>query len=57
MKRNAPCAHMRPAYDRMDDAAYIVRDPETDEISWPPSRIADELVRLGLIDKTLDPDT
>ena len=57
MRRNAPCAHMRPAYDRMDDAAYIVRDPETDEISWPPSRIAEELVRLGLIDKTLDPDT
>lgn len=49
MKRNAPCAHLRPDYARLDDAAYIHRNPETDEVSWPPTRMVDELRRLGLI--------
>lgn len=50
MKRNEPCAHLRPDYDRLDDAHYIHRDPRTDEISWPPTRMEEELRRLGLID-------
>jgi hypothetical protein len=49
MKRNEPCAHMRPDYDRMEEAVYIFRHPVTDEITWPPCRIESELARLGLI--------
>ena len=48
MNRNRPCAHLRPDYARLDDAAYIHRDPRSDEISWPPTRMEDELKRLGL---------
>ena len=51
MKRDQPCAHLRPDYSRLDDASYIKRDPITDEISWPPTRMEDELMRLGLIPK------
>lgn len=51
MKRNQPCAHLRPDYSRLDDASYIKRDPITDEISWPPTRMEDELMRLGLLRK------
>lgn len=54
MRRNEPCAHLRPDYDRLEVAHHIVRHPTTDEISWPPCDIEDELVRLGLIPK---PDT
>lgn len=50
MRRSEPCAHLRPAYDRLDNAYYITRNPVTDEVSWPPTRMEDELVRLGLID-------
>lgn len=51
MRRNEPCAHLRPDYDRLETAHHIVRDPITDEISWPPSGLEDELIRLGLITK------
>lgn len=51
MKRHEPCAHLRPDYDRLETAHHIVRDPITDEISWPPSGLEDELIRLGLITK------
>lgn len=57
MKRNEPCAHLRPDYDRLELAQYIVLDPETREISWEPTAIEDELRRLGLLDDRLDPDT
>lgn len=50
MKRNEPCAHLRPAYDRLEVAHYIRRDPVTYEISWEPTRMMDELRRLGLAD-------
>lgn len=49
MKRHEPCAHLRPAYDRLEVAHHIVRDPVTDEISWEPSSMEAELERLGLI--------
>lgn len=49
MRRSEPCAHLRPAYDRLEDAFYISRDHDTDEVSWPPTRMMDELKRLGLI--------
>lgn len=51
MKRSEHCAHLRPDYDRLETAHHIVRHPITDEITWPPSRIEDELIRLGLIEK------
>ena len=57
MKRNEPCAHLKPDYDRLDLAQYIIMDPETREISWEPTAIEDELVRLGLIESKCDPDT
>ena len=41
---------LRPAYDRLAEAHHVVRDPATDEISWPPSRLEDELRSLGLLD-------
>jgi hypothetical protein len=44
-----------PDPDRLADARHVTRDPVTDEISWPPSRMADVLRELKLIDK--DPDT
>lgn len=49
MKRHEPCAHLRPAYDRLELAHHITRDPDTGEISWEPTAIEDELRRLGLI--------
>jgi len=45
-----------PDPDRLAEARYIKRDPVTDEISWPPSRMADVLRELKLIDEK-DPDT
>jgi hypothetical protein len=50
MRRSEPCAHLRPAYDRLEVAHHIRRDPVTDEISWEPTRMMDELKRLGLVD-------
>ena len=49
MKRNEPCAHLRPDYRRMEIAHYIVRDPDTGEISWEPTDIEEQLISLGLI--------
>lgn len=51
MKRHEPCAHLRPDYDRLEVSHHIVRHPITDEISWPPCGMEDELIRLGLIKK------
>lgn len=49
MKRHEPCAHLRPDYRKMEIAHYIVRDPDTGEVSWEPTGIEEELIRLGLI--------
>ncbi len=49
MRKNQPCAHLRPDYARIDDAAYVHRDPDTAEVSWPPTHMEDELRRLCLI--------
>lgn len=49
MTRNEPCAHLRPDYDRLEKAHWIVRDPETDEISWEQTDMESELRRLGLL--------
>lgn len=49
MKRNAPCTHLRPDYTRLEMAHHIVRHPITDEISWEPCSMEEELARLGLI--------
>lgn len=67
MKRHDKCTHLRPAYDRLEVAHHIVKDPDTGEISWEPSSIEEELRRLGLIEpsayqlcknsKAEDPDT
>lgn len=51
MRRNEPCAHLRPDYDRLETAHHIVRHPITDEISWPSISLEDELIRLGLLPK------
>ena len=51
MKRDQPCAHLRPDYGRLEEAHYVRRDPVTYEISWPPTRMEDELMRLGLLNK------
>lgn len=45
-----------PDPQRMADAHHIKRDPVTDEVSWPPSRMAEVLRELGLIDEK-DHDT
>lgn len=42
-------AMLHPDYNRLADAHHIRRHPVTDEISWPPTRMVDELQRLGLI--------
>jgi hypothetical protein len=56
---------MRPLYDarglvpdpeRLAEAHHVRRDPATDEVSWPPSRMAAILRELKLIDEK-DPDT
>lgn len=49
MRRSEPCAHLRPDYNRLEVAHHIRRDPHTDEISWEPTRMMDELRRLGLV--------
>ena len=50
MRRSEPCLHLRPDYDRLEVAHHIRRDPVTDEISWEPTRMMDQLRKLGLID-------
>lgn len=47
---------MVPDADRMADAHHVRRDPVTDEVSWPPSRMAAVLRELKLIDEK-DHDT
>lgn len=51
MRRNEPCAHLRPDYNRLELAHYIVLDPETREVSWEPHKMVDELIRLRLIER------
>ena len=41
---------MVPDPQRLADAEHVKRDPVTDEISWPPSRMAEILRELKLID-------
>jgi hypothetical protein len=50
MRRGQSCAYLQPDYDRLEDAFYISRDPDTHEVSWPPTRMMDELRRFGLVD-------
>jgi hypothetical protein len=50
MRRNEPCPHLEPDYTRLEQAHYITVDPETGEISWPPTSLEEELKHLGLID-------
>ena len=46
---------MLPDADRLADAPHVKRDADTGEISWPPSRMADVLRELKLLDeKDLD---
>ena len=47
---------MLPDADRLADAPHVKRDAVTDEISWPPSRMAAILRELKLIDEK-EPDT
>lgn len=47
---------MVPDLQRLADAHHIKRRPVTDEISWPPSRMAAILRELKLIDEK-DHDT
>ena len=47
---------LMPDPDRLADARHVKRDAATDEISWPPLRMADVLRELKLIDEK-DPDT
>ena len=47
---------MVPDPNRLADARHVTRDAVTGEISWPPSRMADVLRELKLIDEK-DPDT
>jgi hypothetical protein len=49
MKRSDPCNNLCPDYNRLEDAFYISRDPDTYEVSWPFTRMMDELKRLGLV--------
>jgi len=47
---------MVPDLQRLADAHHVNRHPVTDEISWPPSRMAAILRELKLIDEK-DSDT
>lgn len=42
---------LRPDYTRLAEAQHIKRNPDTDEISWPPScaGMVDQLRHMGLI--------
>ena len=48
--------HLPGDHKRMADAHHVRRDPVTDEITWPPSRMAAVLRDLKLLDDK-DPDT
>ena len=45
---------MLPDPERMATAHHIRRDPDTGEISWPPTRMDDVLRQLGLINQKDD---
>ena len=45
-----------PDPDRLAEARHVRRDPDTGEISWPPSSMAAILRELKLIDEK-DHDT
>ena len=47
---------MMPDPQRLDDARHVTRHPATDEVSWPPTRMAAILRELKLIDEK-DHDT
>ena len=47
---------LMPDADRLAEAHHVKRDPDTGEISWPPSRMAAILRELKLIDEK-DHDT
>ena len=47
---------LMPDANRLAEAHHVRRDAETDEITWPPSRMADVLRELKLIDEK-DHDT
>jgi hypothetical protein len=47
---------LMPDPDRLAEARHVKRDDDTGEISWPPSRMADVLRELKLIDEK-DHDT
>lgn len=40
---------LRPAYDRLANARHIKRDPITDEISWEPTDLVQQLREAGLV--------
>lgn len=50
---------MLPDPERMATAHHIRRDPDTGEVSWPPTRMSTLLRDLALIlnEKDLDHDT
>ena len=49
---------MVPDPQRLADARHVKRDPVTDEVSWPPTRMAAILRDLKLIsEEDLDHDT
>ena len=47
---------MLPDPERMATAHHVRRHPDTGEVTWPPSRMADVLRALKLIDEK-DHDT
>jgi hypothetical protein len=40
---------LQPDWSRLEEAHLIKRDPVTDEISWPPTSIEEQLKKAGLI--------
>lgn len=42
---------MLPDPERMATAHHIRRNPDTGEVSWPPTRMDDVLRQLGLINQ------
>ena len=48
---------LMPDTDRLADARHVKRDPDTAEITWPPSSMAAILRTLKLIDTEKDLDT
>ena len=48
---------LMPDADRLAEAHHVKRDPDTAEITWPPSSMAAILRTLKLIDTEKDLDT